>query len=344
MTRALALFTCLFLTASLDGQEFTLEVDVPAVSFDVSVIDEHGLPVTGLTPGDFEVLEDGVPQHVRYFGQNTRPFPSYVYLLFDTSGSTANRRSLMSQILQVFAGVSPSETQVSHGLFGSFLFGAFVDVQDGSGLAGSVDWQPSPQEIREMTVQSGRSTHFYHAVGEALRDALDGITERRVLIVVTDGRDSSLYRETIRRRRVPNSREDFWYGELLETVRSSGVPVSFVALNTDRNPGFNRGGTDEYAELRRLFAASSIPADYLREVRLRMEEIADVSGGQVVFPQSIDEVSAFAHRIVRDLGSGYSVGYSPPARESGGVRHITVRVPSGGDLLVRYSQTEYEIE
>lgn len=64
---------------------------VEMVSLGVTVADKAGALVTGLTPDDFVVIEDGVRQDVRLFvdGQTTtsdRP-PLHIGLLFDTSGS-----------------------------------------------------------------------------------------------------------------------------------------------------------------------------------------------------------------------------------------------------------------
>ncbi len=39
------------------------------VPVDVHVLDRNGKPVTGLTPADFTILEDGVPQQVRYLSE-----------------------------------------------------------------------------------------------------------------------------------------------------------------------------------------------------------------------------------------------------------------------------------
>lgn len=49
------------------GWPQTFVVDVPVIEVDASVVDEHGDPVTGLTAGDFEVLEDGQPQKITAF-------------------------------------------------------------------------------------------------------------------------------------------------------------------------------------------------------------------------------------------------------------------------------------
>lgn len=73
----------------VSGQQFTSSVDM--VSLGVTVADRRGGLITGLSPDDFAVFEDGVRQDVRWFvdgqtAEGERP-PLHIGLLFDTSGS-----------------------------------------------------------------------------------------------------------------------------------------------------------------------------------------------------------------------------------------------------------------
>src|SRR5271154_2365090 len=64
----------------------TLSVDVKVVTLPVTVRDKKGKIVSGLTKDDFELEEDGKPQPIRYFSQETN-LPLTVGLLVDTSMS-----------------------------------------------------------------------------------------------------------------------------------------------------------------------------------------------------------------------------------------------------------------
>ena len=79
----------LFAAAPASAQVFRSGVDM--VSLGVTVADKAGSLVTGLTPEDFAIFEDGVRQDVRLFvdgqtAEGDRP-PLHIGLLFDTSGS-----------------------------------------------------------------------------------------------------------------------------------------------------------------------------------------------------------------------------------------------------------------
>src|SRR5262249_51878542 len=71
------------------GSTFRTGIDV--VNFGVAVIDRQGSAVDGLTLKDFELLENGQKQELRYFAvgkddKEAQP-PLHIGLLFDVSGS-----------------------------------------------------------------------------------------------------------------------------------------------------------------------------------------------------------------------------------------------------------------
>ena len=66
-----------------------IRVDVELVHFGVTVTDRRGAPIAGLTADDFEVLERGKPQRVKFFtaGDAAISPPLHLGFLLDTSGS-----------------------------------------------------------------------------------------------------------------------------------------------------------------------------------------------------------------------------------------------------------------
>jgi VWFA-related protein len=67
----------------------TIAVDVKVVTLPVTVRDKHGKIVRDLTKDDFTLQEDGRPQTIRYFSQETN-LPLTLGLLVDTSRSQTN--------------------------------------------------------------------------------------------------------------------------------------------------------------------------------------------------------------------------------------------------------------
>jgi VWFA-related protein len=74
----------LLYASSLAGQQPTFSTNVKVVSVLATVHDKKGFLVRGLTKDDFTLFEDGRPQNIRYFSQDS-DLPLTIGLLVDTS-------------------------------------------------------------------------------------------------------------------------------------------------------------------------------------------------------------------------------------------------------------------
>ena len=173
---------------------------------------------------------------------------------------------------------------------------------------------------------------------------------RRAIIAMTDGRETFLFNETKRLGVVPDGTNDLDFKGRVTAARKRGVPYYFIALDTDprylgqydveyaffKNPdGYRR--SSEYSNGRR---SPTIAEDFLAGVKLRMERLAEATGGRVVYPKSLAEVVSFFDRISKELGHSYSMGYIPKASLEDGKEHkIEIRTKNG--YTVEQSRTTY---
>jgi hypothetical protein len=139
------------------------------------------------------------------------------------------------------------------------------------------------------------------------------------VVVLTDGQDGTL----LTRRQPGNALSDPTFQRLATILQTTRVPVYFVALNTDKNPG---SGTN--------------PSNtFLREVRNRMELVSSISGGGIFFPRNTREIVEIYDQVSRDLSSSYSLAYiSTHAAVQGQTHRIEVRVHGAS---VKQSRTQY---
>jgi hypothetical protein len=105
-------------------------------------------------------------------------------------------------------------------------------------------------------------------------------------------------------------------------------------------------GSPEVGEVSRLNHRfpTAVTDDYLEGVRLRLETIAESSGGRVLFPGKLADVIPLYKQISRELGSAYSIGYVsniPPSVR--GFREITV-LTRDKRLHVVQSRPGYRLE
>src|SRR6267142_1844085 len=88
---------------------YTLKLDVPVVSIDVTVLDSKNDLINDLTRADFLVYENAIPQDIRFFSPVSAPYN--VFLLFDSSGSTRTNRGFMgSAVAKLIGNLRPQDS------------------------------------------------------------------------------------------------------------------------------------------------------------------------------------------------------------------------------------------
>ena len=312
---------------SAQEPDYTLKVDVPFVSVDVTVEDSDGGTVNNLPLTSFELYENGTRQEIRHFLPVSTPYN--VLLLFDRSGSTQGKWPLMQRAVAGFIASLRPQDRIELATFDYEL-----KVQ----LPWTGDRQKGLLALPEL-VNATRigGTEFYLAVDKALRQEFKKTNGRRALVVLTDGRDTYLYKELVTKNRLLDPKSERPFQNVLKTARNQGVPAYFVAFNTDKNLEPNVVGGDEYRSLRVIFPNSTAADRYVEAVRLRMQQLADVSGGRVLFPERLEDIVPLYQQIGRELGMSYSLGYvSSNTAADGSFRRIEVQVRDKG---LRLSQS-----
>lgn len=145
----------------------------------------------------------------------------------------------------------------------------------------------------------------YKAVGgtalyDALSDSLVRLQKapgRRVVVVMTDGRDEN------NPGTAPGSTHTF--EEVVKSAKDSGATIFAIGLGTNVD-------------------------------RARLQQLADMSGGQALFPENVSELDAQYRRVVEDLRRRYLVGYtSTHIQHDGSWRAVEIRVKSAPNATVR---------
>jgi Ca-activated chloride channel family protein len=183
MARRVPLLTMLVLPALLAAspQQPTFRAETEIVTFGVTVTDRAGTFITDLSIDDFEVVEDGRKQTLKYFtrGAETESAPEmHVGLLFDTSGSMgADIQLARSAAIKFLNTLSDAEdiTLVD------------FDTEVRVSKYGQQDFPRLVERIRNRKPDG--YTAMYDALGVYLQGAEldDG---RKVLVLFTDGGDT----------------------------------------------------------------------------------------------------------------------------------------------------------
>lgn len=183
MPRVLSiLLVTLALAAACAGQRADIRVDVNLVRVLTTVRDASGQLVGSLTKDDFTILDNRAEQQVAVFEHHTEQ-PLSVALLVDTSGSTA--KDLKYEIDSVghflralFGEGNPRDAVALY----SFNYQVVTHNYFTRNIA------PLEHSLRLLKAEAG--TSLYDAI-YLTSQALEGRQGRRVMVIVTDGGDTT---------------------------------------------------------------------------------------------------------------------------------------------------------
>jgi VWFA-related protein len=314
MTRiALSLLTALLL-------QQVLRVDVQLQQVVVSVRDDQNRLVKNLRLQDFQVEENGVPQPIVHFVQDSDN-PVSLGILIDTSGSMAARPSGTLSALRASVGSTRVLMKLmkpgDEFLLMSFATGFNVD-------------QPFTQDtaridakLKSLEISGG--TNLFPAVQRALREMKKAKSGKKALIVITDAQASGDFDQL---RRDIRSSEVLIYTFAIQGISSSLSYPVYIPPASGRGPGAPRTGA---AALPPPIYSNLTPDDLSRRV---LDALAEESGGQsMVFEMNssalVNRMVGFVQDIAAELRGQYTIGYYPPPLKASEPQVIRVKSTAG---------------
>ena len=171
-----------FALNSAPPDEFKISVNVDLVVLQATVRDREGHTVSGLRPQNFEVLEDGTPQHIRLFRHEDTPVT--VGLVIDHSGSMREKLAEVTAGASAFVRSSNANDQMFVVNFNETVSAGLPSVMrfsDDADQLGAAIWG---------TPAMG-TTALNDAIIEALSRLQEGVSDKKVLVVMSDGGDNA---------------------------------------------------------------------------------------------------------------------------------------------------------
>ena len=292
-----------------DQSTETLKVRVNVVQLFFNVKDKKGALIPNQTKDDFQILEDGKPQTVKYFTAESN-LPLTLGILIDSSGSQMRvlemekevGGSFLSQILRDKDEAFVIDFDVNVDLLQDFtndvhrlkaaLNKARVNTGGGGGSLPGLGGGPIP-------TSTPRGTLLYDAVYLAAHDQLAHEVGRKAMILLTDGEDQG---------------SQLHIRDAIEAAQKSDSIV-YVILIADRGfyGGFGYSGDSE------------------------MKKLAGETGGRVIeVGNKFDKLKEAFDQIAHELRSQYNLGYTPTNTvQDGSFRKIELRSKQGYKVQTR---------
>jgi Ca-activated chloride channel family protein len=239
----------------------TFRSGTQVVSLFVTVADATRRLVSGLTQEDFEVFDNEKPQPIIFFQNEVQPIT--VIVMLDTSGSMTLALDLLKDAAEQFLiRLLPIDKA---------RVGAFNDkIQFSSHFTDNRDQLVT--EVRHLDY--GNGTRLWDAVAASL-DELKDVEGRRVILVFTDGDDTS--------SRVGQ-------GTVIDRARAEEVMIYAIGLESHYNNGQGMVRTRPDSGLRK---------------------VADETGGGYFELKKSSELAPTFTKVAQELHSQYVIGFAP---------------------------------
>lgn len=263
----------------------------------VTVTDRDGRLVTTLTRDQFEVRDEGTPQPVTQFDKS--PQPIRLIVMLDVSGSMeGNLPLLRASAAQLFARLRPDDG-VRVGAFGHEVTISPAFTQDPGELRAALPTAIAPDA----------PTPLWRAIDEAIGAFGTGDDRRKVILVLSDGKDTGM----LNLRQRPASQ-----GGVIDRAQREDVMIYAIGMRSRGRrppPGAGPGG------LQAMLLADMPDAGLAR--------VAEETGGGYTEIRAGQDLGAAFAGVADELHTQYLLGFAPPKRD-GKVHDINVRVSQGG--------------
>lgn len=288
----------------------TIRIDSDLVDLKVSVLGfAPNSPAPLLEQKDFVVLEDGVPQEIRFFEAADAPFD--LVLLLDLSGSNSKNLKLIRNSAKRFVEAARDVDRI-----------ALVTFTDQPALYSSfsLDRKRLKKTIEQMDDAIG-GTNFWESLDWVLKDLIRNRDESRrsAVVVMTDGIDNAL-------PDVPGPGSRLPFEKLIENIRGSESIIFPIYLDTEEE------NVKRYHVPRAAYA----------QAREQLGQIASTCGTTLYRAAKLKDLDTVYANVVRDLTTVYSIGYRPTNRSLDGKwRTVEVQLLNRPELFARTKRGYY---
>src|SRR6516162_9425144 len=305
--------------APQDQQEMqkgpTIRVPVNLVDVLFTVLNRRNKLVSDLEQKDFRVLDDNVPQDIRYFSKQS-DLPLRIGMLLDTSNSIRDRLKFEQDAAN------------------NFLFSVLRRNKDEAFV---MTFDDEPEILQTFTgdtgalrdkilrTRAGGGTAVYDAIFDACVKELSHPPRppgdqpdvvRRVMILISDGEDNlSMHTRA----------------EAIEMAQRTSVVIYTISTSTQwvtlDDPSKEKTGNRKY---------------HLTEGDKVLQDLADEIGGRSFYPYHVDDLDQSFQDIGVELRNQYSLAYNPTNHQLDGRYHkIKIEIPGEKGYQVRARRGYY---
>ena len=271
-------------------QDFKIGVEVNMVNVPVTVRRPEGGFIKGLSQDSFLILENGEPQEIAFFAQEG--LPTRIAIVLDASGSVNHEWGTIRYATKRFIEHLKPEDQ-----FALISFNTEVRLK--------MDWGRNKDRVDAVltSIYCKDNTKLWDAIWVACRDLFKGVTDKKAMIIMSDGMDNESMVS---------------YDEVLQTAVRSEAAIYVVSKTEAVRQAYLAN---------KQFYYGGIPHEAFVQADLVLRKLARETGGRVLYPNTFGQLDDIYAQVDEELRNQYTLGYiSTNTIKDGSYRNIDVRV------------------
>jgi VWFA-related protein len=272
--------------------QFKIGVEVNMVTVPVTVRQTAGGFIKGLPKEAFRIREDGKPQEILTFAQEG--VPTRIAIVLDISGSVRSEWGTIKNATRKFLENLQPQDQF-----------ALVTFNTDTRL--KMDWGKSTDRVEDVlsSIYCKDFTNLWDAIYVVATEVFKGINEKKAIIIMSDGLDTSSYTP---------------YKTALEAVVRSEAAVYVVSKTKAVRDMLDY-------ELNRQGIYDGVPEEEFAQADLALRKLAMDTGGRVLYPNTFGQLDNVYAQVEEELRNQYTLGYiSTNTLKDGSYRSIEVAV------------------
>jgi VWFA-related protein len=255
----------------------TFSTDVDIVTLDVAVMDNKGHFIPGIPPGNFRVLEDGVPQQIKAVTVGEAPMTVAMVVEFSNRFQPLYGHTWFQTLQLVWGFASTLKPE-------DYIAIVAYDIRPEILSDFTTDRSKTQEALRRLSIPAFSEANLFDALTDTA-DRMSGIEGRKAIVLIASGVDTF---------------SKLTYDQTRKKIQEAGVPIYAIGLMQ-----FLR----EYLDARGYMGPIS-RMDFLQADN-QMRTFAKETGGQAYFPRFEGEYGQIFGAIHEALRNQYVLTYSP---------------------------------
>ena len=273
-----------------EQEGYKIGVEVNMVNVPVTVRRPEGGFIKNLSQDSFRILENGQPQEITFFAQEG--LPTRIAIVLDASGSVVYEWGTIRYATKRFIEHLKPEDQ-----FSLVSFNNEVRLK--------MDWGRKTDRVDAVltSIYCKGNTKLWDAVWVTCKDVFKGITDKKAMIIMSDGMDNESLVS---------------YDEALQEAIRSEAAVYVVSKTEAVRQAYEANKRSYYG---------GIPHEAFVQADLVLRKLAYETGGRVLYPNTFGQLDNIYAEVDEELRNQYTLGYvSTNTIKDGSYRRIDVRV------------------